>query len=85
MTLKPCPFCGTVKIELLREPTMAQIYPPLFSYTARCPRCGVELLPFMSKAEAIAAWNRRTPDWERRYGELVETVAKRTDQAKGAK
>lgn len=28
---------------------------------------------------------RPEPDWEKRYSELVETVASRTDQTKGSK
>ena len=30
---------------------------------------------------AIAAWNRREPDWQAKWEGLVEDVSRRTDQA----
>jgi hypothetical protein len=39
--------------------------------------------PMMPSIEsAQEAWNKREPDWEWKWGELVETVSARTDQAK---
>ena len=81
MTLKSCPFCGG-DVPLNDEAPF-----PLIGNTwiIICPECYCQSPLAANASSAITAWNRRTPDWEQRYGELVETVAKRTDQAKGAK
>ena len=76
MTLKPCPFCGA-KVGDYDDPAM-------IDHKKRCWLGNCTCIYSWDKA-AIAAWNRRTPDWEQRYGELVETVSARTDQAKGKK
>jgi len=39
----------------------------------------------VGRATAKPEDKKRGTDWERRYAELVETVAQRTDQAKVAK
>lgn len=71
--LKPCPFCGCPRI-LTMAPTCKRNDPydpadramPI----ARCLECFAEALGENWDAtcdSAIAAWNRRTPDW-REYG-----------------
>ena len=81
VTLKSCPFCGGAELECLKTPSFG-FRVGCEGFNKACYATG----PYRrTKQAAIAAWNRRTPDWERRYGELVETVVKRTDQAKGAK
>jgi len=49
--LEPCPFCGTGRVRL------AQVVDFHF---VKCDFCGNEGLKDDDKAEAIAAWNRRT-------------------------
>jgi len=53
--LKPCPFCGAsgAYLGILHQPT----------HRVWCKRCGVttEMVGEMTRADAIAAWNRRTP------------------------
>lgn len=50
--LKPCPFCGTELCEIARSLTE---YP----YAVRCGWCHTEGPERPTKAEAIAAWNKR--------------------------
>lgn len=55
--LKPCPFCGGKACTLIDE----EGYTP--QYSVQCQNCKIETLAFDKKAEAIAAWNKRTnPD-----------------------
>jgi len=54
--LKPCPFCGSSELQMLRGEE---------GVCVRCPICGCSLghVPlsenYAAKLEAIAAWNRR--------------------------
>ena len=53
--LKLCPFCGD---------TYAVIYTTLEDgYCAECLECHAKTDWFSTKAEAIAAWNRRADGW----------------------
>ena len=54
--LKPCPFCGYNKPEVVNE---SGFHYPARVYHVWCHRCGVEAMQFMSEPEAVAAWNRR--------------------------
>jgi Lar family restriction alleviation protein len=57
MVLKPCPFCGG-EADLYYDKQ-----DPDFPFTVRCGDCDVErCMIYEDKEEAIAAWNRRTPD-----------------------
>ena len=49
--LKPCPFCGEIKCDIREGGRVAW---------ATCPKCGCTLPLSRSKAEAIAAWNKRS-------------------------
>lgn len=53
-TLKPCPFCGEVTEDASK--TMSPAAHPLF--VVRCFNCGASSGAY-TKADAIAAWNRR--------------------------
>ena len=72
--------CGDCEwlASLTRGEWLCQMFDEALADTGR-----EDIMPPRS-AMCLAA-ERAVPDWERRYGELVETVAKRTDQAKGAK
>lgn len=49
--LKPCPFCGYDRPELLNRDYIIRVV---------CPRCGSSGPNFAFKAEpAVAGWNRR--------------------------
>ena len=53
--LKPCPFCGGTDLyidggEFLQD------------FEVRCVKCGGRVCYFATKAEALAAWNRRVKD-----------------------
>ena len=62
--LLPCPFCGGAGFIQCEDHRM-QSRPPI--YIGECDRCGMSLGDWhKSEADAIAAWNRRTPRpaWE---------------------
>ena len=64
--LKACPFCGKdAHIEL--GGTLADGGD---GYFVMCDDCGF-LMDGLPKAEAIAAWNLRTPDWQELARELA--------------
>ena len=80
--LRRCPFCGE------RDDMLGFMRTP-YAWAVACLVCqAVGPLTF-PKAKAIAAWNRREPDWERKWEGLVETVGARIAQddaqKKGAK
>ena len=81
MTLKSCPFCGAKASDKEYANRLYYDDPMLIDHKAGC-WLGKCTCIYRGDRPSIAAWNKRTPDWEQRYGELVETVAKRTDQAK---
>jgi hypothetical protein len=83
--LRPCPFCGShAQLERVAQTHLYHVQ--CMGNANQQNGCGVQPCVESSSREDVAvAWNRREPDWERRYGELVETVAARTDQAKGEK
>ena len=78
--LRPCPFCGgkrTVRVERGGGPSH-------WIYCTRCHTCG----PYdysQTELNAIAAWNRREPDWERKWEGLVETTGARIAQDEAQK
>lgn len=47
---KPCPFCGSAKVEMNEIWTTAIV---------ECTKCTASSGGFFTAAEAIAAWNRR--------------------------
>lgn len=59
--LKPCPFCGCGPSED-QHAEKVQAYIGLGGWCVFCEACGCEGLRLASRAEAIAAWNTRTPD-----------------------
>lgn len=67
--LKACPFCGGGAESYLENSCdcCAQT-----SGVAYCQHCGAEQSHFRTEAEAIAAWNTRTPDSV--IAELVEAL-----------
>ena len=65
--LKPCPHCGGEAAVYTEDNRL---------WAIRCmgqyvPSCWTESGLYHSRAEAIAAWNRRTPDWR----ELAQRLA----------
>ena len=50
--LLPCPFCGGDAVVVVTHPISQGAY-------VRCKECRVLSMPCNTKAEAIAAWNRR--------------------------
>lgn len=55
--LKPCPFCRGEALEVVSER-----YTPVH-YFIKCEQCRARSFYFRTPAEAVAAWNRRTPEW----------------------
>lgn len=55
--LKPCPFCGGRKIELVE--------PEYFfgSWFCECTACRQAIATGKTAAEASEKWNRRAPEW----------------------
>lgn len=51
--LKPCPFCGSTHIEVEQEPERC--------WRVRCIHCWALSQTDTNEADAIAAWNRRSP------------------------
>lgn len=58
--LKSCPFCGTEWNPSFRNLGMDE--EPWWEITCMGDDCLVVLRGFNSKADAIAAWNRRSED-----------------------
>lgn len=57
-TLKPCPFCGSARIEKFELP--AQSSPTgQPAYTRNCHDCGGSTGGFATSEEAEEAWNQR--------------------------
>ena len=68
MSIRACPFCGSV----------FQHYAVFYgSDIGQCDSCGAHGPQRGTSDAAGAAWNRRTPDWEWKYGEIVETTGRR--------
>jgi Lar family restriction alleviation protein len=51
VALKPCPFCGSKKVEICRTNE--------WSCWVRCARCGADAPGGKDRKEAIKIWNRR--------------------------
>jgi len=69
--LKPCPFCGDTP-HLMDDPTDGG---KRFWWT-ECRECGALNAYFRTKGEAVAAWNRREPDWQELAREMATAIAK---------
>lgn len=78
MTLRACPFCGGTNLKVEKDPACVERY----QWRVLCFGC-MTVGPMMPSIEsAQETWNKREPDWEWKWGTLVETVSARTDQAK---
>lgn len=80
--LRPCPFCGAWGAELMvfcdPEEGADNSGP---SRRVQCGGCNVEAPFYDTRAEAIAAWNRRAPDARlSAYEEALEPFATRADR-----
>jgi len=53
--LKPCPFCGSQKVNMHRVNHKGGVY----LYEARCGKCEARTRKERSQEEIIKAWNRR--------------------------
>lgn len=53
--LKPCPFCGSENIEIVRSPITER-------FIATCNSCAVSSRYFNDEDEAIEGWNRRAEE-----------------------
>lgn len=56
--LKPCPFCGSERIETNIISDTPQAY-------LKCRRCGIEQSIYPTEENAIEAWNTRAKESER--------------------
>jgi Lar family restriction alleviation protein len=54
--LKACPFCGSSDVHIVKDNYGNSLW------WVACYNCGAESKPHKSIAEAVEAWNRRTPD-----------------------
>lgn len=60
MSLKPCPFCWSVDLMV-----RAREFDPSYTrYRVSCGQCGTQGPIAIGLAEAITAWNTRTPQGE---------------------
>lgn len=62
--LKPCPFCGSEVIMLIRD---------RFIHEVLCQKCGVKSRVFPSKEQAIKWWNTRAAGWTKTSERLPKT------------
>lgn len=69
--LKPCPFCG----ETWRITSERFIPDAELPYVVVCASCGIMGPKRLTRAEAIEAWNRRTPSRDRE-AEIEVTIHK---------
>ena len=53
--LKPCPFCGSENIEIVRSPITER-------FIAACNSCAASSRYFNDEDEAIDGWNRRAEE-----------------------
>lgn len=67
--LKACPFCGT-QPHLMDDPTDGGER----AWWVECRECGALNAYFRTKGEAVAAWNRREPDYQELARELAEAL-----------
>jgi hypothetical protein len=72
--LKPCP------VPWCDNPRPQAQSPMPYCFVVKCNECGTRTLYFYTKAEAIAAWNHRTPD--PRVAGLVEALEWYGEQAR---
>jgi Lar family restriction alleviation protein len=82
--LRPCPFCGAGKLQkvLENEDTVLSLsHNSTYQVICMAGNCGSVGPWRWTEAQAIAAWNRREPDWQAKWEGLVEVTASRTDQA----
>ena len=88
--LRPCPFCGAP--AALERNAQGHLYRIQCMGNARegavlrftDKGCGVQpCVESGDRNDVAAAWNRREPDWQAKWEQLVEDVSRRTDQAKG--
>jgi|GEM_PF-5632043 len=56
--LKPCPFCGSENIEIVRSPITER-------FIATCNSCAASSRYFNDEDEAIDGWNMRVEESER--------------------
>ena len=64
--LKPCPFCGDKKIEIIW-------YSLHKSCSVLCTNCKADIAPCRTEEQATEAWNKRTPGWISVKDRLPET------------
>lgn len=88
--LKPCPFCGGdgyLHESIRKIPFKGEEW-WIFCACRTCgAHCGMGLgADRKGIAEsAVAEWNRREPDWERKWSELVETTGRRIAESEKGK
>lgn len=59
--IKPCPFCGSKKVDICRtNPDACWV---------RCHKCDTDAPSFKTREEAIQFWNTRTP--QEGFAEIV--------------
>ena len=65
--LKPCLHCENTVIQISSDGGCQQ-------FCAWCTSCGMQTEKYDTKAEAIAAWNRRPPAIDRETGNLLDFI-----------
>ena len=78
--LKPCPFCGSDEIMRLCDPAQG-LDNSGPSRALSCAGCHIEAPFYDTEAEAIAAWNRRTPTPEAGEVERLRAALERWQAA----
>jgi Lar family restriction alleviation protein len=58
--VKPCPFCGEKKPELVDAYTVHAS--TVHAWYVECISCDVSTMEYSTVEEALAAWNRRAKD-----------------------
>ncbi len=84
-TLKPCAHCGSVNGPKLWD-SISKDFPSGESHWVYCGGCGIMPAHRGTRADAVAAWNRRAPieiteDWRDGSPSAVETIQAAANQA----
>ena len=74
---RPCPFCSAAPYKMK--------YSPLGFQVDHKPGCVLRGIHKYIWDDDVDKWNTREPDYEKRYGELVEITSRRITEEKDAR